>query len=77
MASYKYSKYLQPSNHSAFDAIHSAGHLAPYSGIYRCEGCGREVVSTSGKHLPPQNHHQHSYAQGNIRWRLVVTDAKI
>jgi hypothetical protein len=22
--------------------------------------------------LPPQNHHQHSAAQGHIRWRMIV-----
>lgn len=67
MATYKSAKYLQQSNNAAFDSIHLAGKLAPYSGIYRCEVCGREVVSTSGHHLPPQNHHQHPYAQGNVR----------
>ena len=72
MALYKYSQYLTQTTHAAFDAITGAGHTAPYSGIYRCEGCGKEAVSTEGNTLPPQNHHQHTQAQGAIRWRLVV-----
>jgi hypothetical protein len=35
-------------------------------------GCGREDVSEKGKPFPPQNHHQHTLAQGLIRWRLIV-----
>lgn len=73
MALYKYSQFLAVSNHGAFDAIHNPGAETPYSGIYRCEGCGHEVTSVHPHALPPQNHHQHSLAQGKIRWRLVVT----
>ena len=72
MATYKDSRYLQPSNDVAFDQIHTASTVTPYSGIFRCEGCGHEVVSTRGYPLPPQNHHQHSVLQGAIRWRLIV-----
>lgn len=72
MAVYKYSQYLQQLNHQAFDEIHHPGNATPYSGIYRCEGCGKNEVSTQGHPLPPQNHHQHSPHQGAIRWRLVV-----
>jgi hypothetical protein len=72
MALYKYNQYLTQSQHESFDQIHNPGAATPFSGIYRCEGCGREVVSESGKPLPPQNHHQHALAQGAIRWRLTV-----
>lgn len=44
----------------------------PVSGIYRCLGCGREVTCNDGDRFPPQNHHQHSPAQGSIRWKLNV-----
>lgn len=44
----------------------------PLSGIYKCQGCKREVTSNEGDRFPPQNHHQHSAAQGSIRWRLLV-----
>lgn len=72
MANYKYSQYLKLSNHQAFDTITHPGHATPHSGIYRCEGCGENIVSTFGHVMPPQNHHQHSYAQGDIRWRLIA-----
>jgi hypothetical protein len=73
MALYKYSSFLQVSNHEAFDTIHNPGAATPYSGIYRCEGCGKEAASIYSWPLPPQNHHQHTYAQGAIRWRLIVS----
>ena len=64
------------STDTAFDAAHDEGHapgtIAPYSGIYRCWGCGREVVSLAAQPLPPQTHHQHNAAHGPIRWRLIV-----
>ena len=72
MASYKYSTYVGADLSEAFDAEHGPGTPTPFSGIYRCMGCGREDVSTHLHPLPPQNHHQHSVAQGKIRWRLVV-----
>lgn len=78
MALYKFATHLYPysgQNHENFDKTYSPGTTVPWSGIYRCEGCGREVVHTTGKPLPPQNHHQHSVYQGSILWRLIVTDS--
>jgi len=72
MANYKYSKYLNQSNHAAFDTITHPGNNVPHSGIYRCEGCGENIVSTRGHTMPPQNHHQHTTSQGAIRWRLIA-----
>jgi hypothetical protein len=74
MAFYKYPQLFQQVDHAEFDRIYGPSMLAPWSGLYRCEGCGREVSSTRPHPLPPQNHHQHSVAQGPIRWRLIVTD---
>lgn len=45
---------LQVSDHQAFDILHNPGVPAPYSGIYRCEVCGREVGSIQKFPLPPQ-----------------------
>ena len=45
MALYKYSQYLTASTDSAFDAEYKPGATPPHSGIYRCLGCGREVVA--------------------------------
>lgn len=72
MAVYKYAQYLEQSNHNAFDAIHNPGDPLPYSGIYRCEGCGQNYACNQDDPLPPQNSHQHTPQQGRIRWRLVV-----
>jgi hypothetical protein len=72
MAIYKNPSVLTKSEDVAFDAIHAPGGAAPFSGIYKCEGCGYEVASNHGQPLPPQNHHQHPANLGAIRWRLVV-----
>ena len=74
MAYYKYEEFVTLVNHEAFDAFHAPGTPTPISGIYRCEGCGHEVTSVYPYALPPQNHHQHVPAQGEIRWRLAVCD---
>ena len=73
MILYKYPHFFQQSQHHAFDEIYEAGVLTPYSGIYRCEGCGKSTTSVHNYPLPPQNHHQHVPAQGRIRWRLAAS----
>jgi hypothetical protein len=72
MATYKHPDYLTKIDHSAFDGTHKPGAVAPYSGIYRCMGCGSEVASNEGQPLPPQNHNQHPTHDGAISWKLIV-----
>lgn len=72
MAIYKYGNYLKHSTDSAFDGERGPGVTTPHSGIYRCLGCDKEIAANQGNPLPPQNHHQHSYSQGSIRWQLLV-----
>ena len=72
MALYKDATHLTQSADPAFDNISTPGTAAPFSGIYRCVGCHREVASNEGQPLPPQNHHQHLAAQGFIRWQLLL-----
>jgi len=72
MAFYKYGSYLHHSDDSKFDKIYHPGSAPDHSGIFRCEGCGLEVVGEASRTLPPQNHHQHTTAQGAIRWKLLV-----
>jgi hypothetical protein len=72
MAQYKYSHYLSNFSDPKFDPAHPPGTATPHTGIYKCQGCGDEVVSTAGDPLPPPSHHQHSLAQGGIAWRLIV-----
>jgi hypothetical protein len=73
MALYKYEQFISRSEDAAFDKISEPGVTAPSPGKYRCEGCGHEVAIAMGHILPPQNHHQHTSAQGRIRWRLTVS----
>lgn len=74
MALYLYPQFVHQANpHDEFKKLYSPGTRTAWSGIYRCEVCGREVVHTYDKPLPPQNHHTHPQSQP-IRWRLIVTD---
>jgi hypothetical protein len=69
--------FNQLPNDANFDTIHMPGQLAPFSGIYKCVGCGFEAVSRSGDHLPPQvNCSQHAArwpnVYGEVRWKLAA-----
>jgi hypothetical protein len=72
MALYKNPNWIGKSDHAAFDKEYKPGDQPDHSGIYRCLGCGREVVGEEQRKLPPQNHHQHTQAQGEIRWKMAV-----
>lgn len=72
MASYKYAAYISNNQSDEFDKEYGPGKIVPFSGIYRCMGCGREIAANQENPFPPQNHHQHTQAQGAIRWRLIV-----
>jgi hypothetical protein len=72
MALYKDPQYLQQEFGAEYDAIHEPGFATPFSGVYRCEGCGKSITSIRGRPLPPQNSHEHSIANGRVRWRMVV-----
>lgn len=73
MAYYNNPNYFRQSNNEAFNYYYNPGISTPYSGIYRCGGCAHEITSIYGNPLPPQNHHEHSFAQGSIRWELIVS----
>jgi len=72
MAVYQDPKFFVQQSDQAFDKLHNPGEIATHSGIYRCEVCGHEDVSTRGNPLPPQNHHQHNPPR-SIKWRLIVS----
>jgi hypothetical protein len=55
-----------------FDQLFAAAEIAPYTGIYRCVGCGREGTCARGAPLPSADHHKHTPVQGAIRWQLAV-----
>jgi hypothetical protein len=71
MIYYKNAKYLHQSSDAKFDAIYEPGVPTPYSGVYHCVACLKEVTSVHAHPLPPQNHHQHPAGQP-IRWQMVV-----
>lgn len=72
MAFYKYTENLISMDHEAFDLTYGPGKQVQHSGIFRCEGCGKEIAANAGDPLPPQNRHQHGLMQGPIKWRLMV-----
>jgi hypothetical protein len=72
MAYYKHGQFLTKDEGPEFDAIHKPGVATPFSGIYRCEVCGKSATSVYSHPLPAQNHHQHTSGQDHIRWSLVV-----
>ncbi|MDO3641280.1 hypothetical protein [Mucilaginibacter sp. L3T2-6] len=72
MAIYHDAQYLKQGHNSAFNTDHRPGGNVPHSGIYRCMGCGREIVAEERRQFPPHSHHQHTAAQGIIRWRMTV-----
>jgi len=55
-----------------FDKEYRPEETPIYSGIFRCRGCGCEIVAEANKPFPPEKHPRHSPAQGEIRWRLAV-----
>jgi hypothetical protein len=77
MAEYKYSRFLTQGHSAEYDQAHQPGFSAPWSGIYRCVGCGKEDTCNQYDPLPPQNHHQHTPQQGAIRWQLIVAHGRL
>ena len=72
MALYKFLNFIEHTQDANFDVFYPPEGTAPRSGIYRCRGCGREILSEELKPLPPKTHHRHVAAQGKIWWQLVV-----
>lgn len=69
MPLYSNPKIFKRSANTAFNALHNPGSKPPHSGIYRCEGCGVEVVAEQGRTFPPTHSHN---APAHVRWRLVA-----
>jgi len=63
---------LAESPNPAFDLIYEPGSIALDPGIYRCTGCGYEIVLDKDQVFPPQNHHIHPLIQGPIHWMMIV-----
>lgn len=74
MAAYteKTSNFLKGVKHQKhWESRYSPGEKVPYSGIYRCVICGKEVTCNNGDPLPPQNDSQHKSCK-DIKWQLIV-----
>lgn len=67
MAFYKYPKHLHQNNGNAFDVTYGPGEEVEFSGIYRCDNCGREAACNKGDGFPPHNPNCE-----DIAWRLLV-----
>lgn len=72
MSRFRRSNDVEVSISPEFDREYEPGQTLLYSGIYRCRGCGCEVVAQGSKPFLVENHPQHSPAQGPARWRLAV-----
>ena len=72
MAVYKNIDFLRHSTHLAFDTVAASGTVSPFTGIFRCLGCGREIAAATGTILPGEDHHMHRVEQGSVVWQLVV-----
>jgi hypothetical protein len=77
MPNYKNGTYFQQNQSPLFDHTYPPGALTPTSGVYRCDACGFEAVSTKDHPLPPATDcRRHSSAwnctSGDVRWRLVA-----
>ena len=72
MALFKRREDVTPSVDPAFDREYGPGTKPGFAGIYRCKGCGSEVVALRALILPTERDHKHTPAQGPIIWRLAV-----
>ena len=72
MAVYQDSSFLIRCDHFDFNMILVPGTRASVSGIYRCIGCGHEIVAEKGQLLPEHDEHTHGFELGPTRWQLIV-----
>jgi hypothetical protein len=72
MALYQDANSLRQYSHPDFDNLFPPRSIPNHSGIYRCTGCGREIVMQAHKHFPPYDHHQHSRATTRFLWKMIV-----
>ena len=72
MTMFRRSNDIEVSISPMFDKEYEPEAKPIHSGIYRCRGCGSEIVAEANRPLPSEKHPRHSPAQGPIRWRLAV-----
>jgi hypothetical protein len=74
---FKHGNLFKQQHGPAFDTVHSPGWRVPFSGIYRCCGCGDEIASNKGTIFPSQSHRQHQAGYGAVRWQLVAAAVQL
>lgn len=72
MAQYQDISFLFQSPHPVFDIKYPPGAIVSASGIYRCNGCGYEIVIVKGGALPSDSEHGHDFELGFGSWQLIV-----
>jgi len=72
MALFKHLEVLSTSDDPVFETEYLPGEVVPHPGIYRCAGCQREVPVMAHTRLPTRSHHQHTSAEGEVCWQLIV-----
>lgn len=88
MPVYRFNKYFRLPKYEEdsfdFEVCYEPGLLAPYEGIYRCEGCGLEIARKESEPLPEINrcvYHRQRFDRDplptpddlkEVRWRLVA-----
>ena len=72
MTLFRRSNDVEVSISPEFDREYTPEETPIHTGIYRCRGCGCEIVAEANKPFPPEKHPRHSPTQGTIRWRLAV-----
>ena len=76
MTRFRRSNDIEVSISPEFDKEYKPGEIPNDPGIYRCDGCGCELVAEASNPLPLDNHPKHSPAQGAVRRRLAVAAQK-
>lgn len=71
MAYYNNGNLLKQTAHPAFGEILNPGKPAPYSGIYKCIHCDKEISCAHEHKLPSENDHEHDKSVP-IKWKLIV-----
>ena len=72
MSMFRRSNDIEVSLSPEFDREYEPGQTPVHSGIYRCRGCGCEIVAHGSKPFLVEGHPRHSPAHGPVRWRLAV-----
>lgn len=72
MAVYQSADFLFQFSHPSFNSRFSPGMRSPATGIYRCTGCGLEIVTLANERFPYSDKHERCDEFGPVCWRLVV-----